>query len=296
MLPPIHRREFVPCWYELSWQLKPLPEILIRVHRDFVAASDPLLAWSPIVEDLREAFDLEPFSQRVECNGYFGFGSNPNLITQRGDFLEFAFPVPDCQSEPGTICQSCRWSGKKSECEECGGTGNEILVSQDLAFQVAAPLHLLFSWLRYPEKGTSSTEPQLMSLSTALIKEQCGGVSVNGEFSPTMGRYLQALGEDAQMPAVIAAAKAAYYRMSGRRSYLEGLFEAFAWGGGRFKIDLPGNALGICTDSSAFKPGEGQKLASHNMDYSPVYQLAILAGLGALHDEARRWLHAMRGV
>lgn len=301
MLPPIHKRNFTPRWCDFSWQPKPLPAIKVRIYQGYLEVAEPFTENSPIVKDAQSYFGLGQFFSRfTESDGCFGFGSNLAPVIYHRDFFDIYFPFPDCQMESGVSCESCglgrRWGARA--CEECGGRGRQVITNEDLAYQTAVPISILLSWLRSPRRDTRSREPQLFSLTTSLMKNQCGGTSIHGEMSGLVREYLRMLGEGNQIPEVLAATKEAYFRMSGKRSYQDNCFQAMVLEGGRFTIEVPGNAVGVtAAPSSNSKPGEGCRLDSHNMDDAPIAQLAILAGLGALHDEARRWLHKkMRGA
>ena len=117
------------------------------------------------------------------------------------------------------------------------------------------------------------------------------GGSLGGEFSIPLCEWLKSFEERTQFPEIIEAMQTAEKKMFGKISKYAGYgFRAYILHKGGIAIDIPGNATGIYNPpEDYFDPQRktGCKLKCHNID-TPMQQIALLAGLAALHDRARR--------
>lgn len=109
-----------------------------------------------------------------------------------------------------------------------------------------------------------------------------------GDFSFLLVNWLKTIKEtDSVLPLVRNAAMDAYSKMDGRKPdvFNEYHFRTILQKG-RLIMDCPGDACGVYPNEWV-EEDNGYKFACHNVD-SPMQQLTLLAGLAALHDEARK--------
>lgn len=286
-------RDDLPCSYELSWQEKP-PAIILRVHKDFIANAPDIPNNAPIIKNFMESkFGFERFCTNFKGN--FGFDDAFQLGGETDEFVEFVAAIPRVEKETGKPCPSCNGSGKdglfgNEKCRHCNGEGKEWRLYWKPAYAISASFTLFTVLARFPEKETSSSLLQLLTVHTVTEKEINGG-AFNGEFSRPLTSWMRELAKQENSPEavkkVIQTMKNAHRAMFRLKDFHKFSFRANIGDGGRFHADCPGNATGIDPLDSPFNESEGYKFCTHNAD-SPMQQITLLAGLTALHDEARK--------
>ena len=285
--------ERIPCWYELSFR-KEKPAIILRVHKDFTANAEPISETHPIVMSFMSHFGFKKFSGSL--NGNIGFDDSFVFEGIKEDFAEFAANIPTIKKYSGKKCEDCRGSGKDrlldDECLRCEGTGKDWFYDWKLAFAISASFTIIFHWMHFPKKETSSLLPQLMIVSTITRDEMHGG-SLFGEYSVELCNWMRSLyllNEDTYaVTEMTEAIKIAHKKIFGAFRFGE---EHYFWAkiesdNGQLNVNCPGDACGLYLADSFFRDGKGYKFSCHNVD-NPMQQITLLAGLAALHDKARR--------
>lgn len=283
-------RKDIPWWYELSWD-DLNAAIILRVHRDLLAGLRdtglvPMTEEQPIVADfIRQHRGLE-FDGSFE--GAFGFGSCMQLAGAGEESVNFAIKLPTVESL-GDTCDRCGGTGLEDgiRCLRCGGRRRKIIYDWSLANAIATSLHMFFtvSSLHIGNGGeTSAGFPQLLTLQVA---DSSHGNSLGGFYSRALIQWLATLGREFQLPGIADAMRLAHDRMflpsAGPDFGERALAERES---GRFYMRCSGGASAsyvygsICGDS-------GCEFSCHSVD-NRVQQLTLLAGLAALHDQARR--------
>lgn len=286
------KREDIPCWYELSWQEKP-PAIILRVHKDFIANAPVIPDDAPIIKQFMEGgFGFKKFCANLEGNFGFDNAFQPGKETE--EFVEFVAVIPRIEKQTGKPCPSCKGSGKneffpEDKCLHCEGEGKEWKIYWCPAYAISATFTIFFLLSRFPEKETSSSLLQLLTVCTATLKEMHGG-SLDGEFSRPLCQWLRSLvaSGETNLPVITRAMVMAYGRMFRLKDFYRFSFRADIRGEkGGLCTDCPGDATGIHPSDWYFHEEEGYEFSSHNVD-TPMQQITLLAGLAALHDLARK--------
>ena len=123
-----------------------------------------------------------------------------------------------------------------------------------------------------------------------VTKSNIHGGSLWGDFSSLIINWLRKTNETHSiLSSVRKTAIDAYTKMDGRKPDIFHDYDfRIALKNGRLIMDCPGNACGINPDEEwGEKDDRGYKFSGHNVD-NPMQQLTLLAGLAALHDEARK--------
>jgi hypothetical protein len=279
--------DFVPCWYELSWQEKETA-ILLKVHEDFVKLIPAMPKDSPIVQGYMNDFGFSDFSG--DLKGDFGFsGGKFKHLGIRDNFHEFLIPLPKIKVKTKKPCCNCK--GKKTdqydgqECKYCDGTGVEHEMVWDAPRAICAGLRVFFLLATWPKEETSSKLPQLITLDTYVSKDIFNGASFGGAFGTPFVRWLCGLlkCKTVSFPEAERAMFKANERMFGKTHAAPYDFKAYF--SGMLIIRCPGNACGI--SSSSYSEGDkGYKFGSDNVD-SVSQQLILISGLASVHDAAR---------
>lgn len=279
--------DFVPCWYELSWQDKETA-ILLRVHEDFVKLAPAVQEDNPIIQNYIKDFDFAGFSGDLKSN--FGFSEGQfNHLGIRNGFHEFLIPIPVIKFASGKPCRNC--SGKKvdrfdeQECRYCDGTGIEHEMKWKTPRAICAGLRIFFLLATWPEKETSSKLPQLMTLDTYVGKEILNGASFGGAFGVPFIKWLHDFPKlrTVSFPEAEKAMFKANERMFGITHAAPYDFKAYY--SELLIIRCPGNACGISSSSSA-EGNKGYRFGGSNID-SVSQQLILISGLASVHDAAR---------
>ncbi|MBI2670288.1 MAG: hypothetical protein HYX20_04055 [Candidatus Yanofskybacteria bacterium] len=279
-------RDYMPCWYELSWQGKAKPSaIILRVHKDFIAKQEIIPETAPIIEYFKKEFELKTFCG--DFKGNFGFESAFKKQDDCNNFSVFCIELPLVKKQETKICSLCSGSGKDftgDNCFSCGGSGKENVIDWHDAFAVSVSLTVFFQISYYIEIETSAKTPQLLTVETITERGMHGG-SLHGIYSVPLVKWLSAIrGNVAEM---VTAMTEAYDYMFGLDSLGGYDFRASVdYDNGWLNVTCPGNACGLNPSSnSTMRDGRGYEFSCHNTD-SPMQQLTLLAGLAALHDKA----------
>jgi len=284
------RTENMPCWYELSWR-EEIPAIVLRVHKDFIQATEQILSNNPdipfwdMMEKLRKDLGLSSFVFKFSEN--FGFDNAFQRIGEKYGFVEFLIRIPKIEQYTDETCPNCKGTGKNKdlgiECSFCNGKGKHLIFDWKSGYAVSASF-TAFSLLSRPwSKKTSSTLPQLLTIQTN-IKAEIDGAPLGGIYSLALCNWLRMVGQT-NFPEVVEAMKNAYRQMYSLNR-LSGYYFGATNNDGWLVIDCPGNACGIYP-SDGFTRGKGCEFTCHNLDTS-VQQITLIAGLAALHDRARK--------
>ena len=279
----------LPCWWELSWY-PIIPAILLNVHDDYIAANGPIPTDHPNVGYLAKELELPPFSG--DFGKDFGFGAQFRKIPSRNGFARFQIEIPRVRRQTGKRCPDCRGTGKDHllagrECFDCRGAGMEHVIDYSTANAISATFTLFTMQAEYFQGQTSAPFPQLLTVSTHT-QPNMGGGSLHGMYGIPLCRFLCRLGERVRIPEMEQAMLTAYRYMLEPASYDTGNydFRAQVERKGWLNVSCPGEACGL-HPAHELVEGRGYEVTSHNVD-SPAQQITLLAGLAALHDQARR--------
>lgn len=104
-------KDIIPCWYELSWRGGERPEIILRIHKDFIAAVGQIPSDAPMVNVFKKDFNFSLFEGRLEGD-FWGFNkAMRNIGGSEKDFVDWAVSVPKIKKETGRNCDYCSGSG-----------------------------------------------------------------------------------------------------------------------------------------------------------------------------------------
>lgn len=284
--------EDIPCWYELSWDAEHVG-IIFRLHQEFIEQVEPIPENSPIVENFREGFkSFDAFNTGLDND--FGFDGKFLYLGEKGDFIEFFVKIPAVKFSINKTCERC--NGNKIDpalrdyCYACDGLGLERKFYWNEAYKISATFTILFLFISFPEKETSSPLPQLMTVET-ITRPGLHGGSLGGVYSVPLVNWLATIPENYGITAMDKAMTQAWDRMcivGGLDEHR--IYTRIANDRGWLNVNIPGNACGLNPAWGAegdMKEGRGYKFDCHNTD-SPMQQLTLLAGLAALHDLARQ--------
>jgi hypothetical protein len=282
--------DVLPCWYELSWNnSKKRPAIIIRVHKDFIKATKEIPADAPIILELQKQFNLGDFCRNL--NEGFGFEGAFRKISENDEFVVWLVTLPKIRKNEKIMCGSCAGSGKGfmegEKCFSCNGKGREHVIDWHDAFAVSASFTVFSVLTIHTDIETISKMPQLLSVETTTQEGMHGG-SLWGIYSIPLVAWLgshQGQSIDEMTIAMMSAYKYMWELELFNRPYFWTRVES---SNGWLNVSCPGNACGLNPDSSSdLRPGRGYKFSCHNTD-SPLQQITLLAGLAALHDQARK--------
>lgn len=283
-------RENIPCWYELSWR-KTKPAIILRLHEDFIRNTDSILDEAPIVVSLKEEFKFDNFIGTFDGN--FGFDNAFICRGRKGEFVEFVVEIPKIKNYTGK-CKECNGTGEDKElgmnCFHCNGKGKEYEFNWKLAYTISASFTVFSTFLRFPEKETSSSLIQLMTVQTITQQSMHGG-SLSADLNISLCAWMDSLREkgESEIKEMIEAMQDTYRVIfDGLDPYRKQDFRAWvAYEGGWLNTSCPGDACGFNPEHMGPEKGKGYRLDCHNVD-NPMQQLTLLASLAALHDKARK--------
>jgi hypothetical protein len=280
-------RENIPCWYELSWQSSP-PAIILRIHQKFIKSFESkvkLTLATPIVESFMSEFDFFSF------NGDFGKNFGFNQVFKRGkaegNFIEFIIDIPVIKKEVGK-CESCNGLGQDlsiySKCFFCGGSGKKFGHDWLAAYAISATFSTLFVILYDSRTDTGSSFCQLLTLKAATLRDS-NGCSLDGDYGIPLVSFLRSFNHDSDVLEMIEAMKVAHNHMFGCLNYV---FGATVSREGWLNVNCSDSRVGLNPIfGSSLEKDRGYHFESHNVD-TPVQQIALLAGLAALCDLARK--------
>jgi hypothetical protein len=249
-------------------------------------------AEAPIIKHFQKQFNLDEF--KLDWDESIGFGGCLKHRGRVNNFLELKLDVPQVEIWNGKECRFCQGTGKDSVfedgsvCRYCYGQGKEREVQWRVIRGISATLTILSAFLSFSEVDAQSDTKQLMTINTAC-ENDFGGGGVSGAFSVCMVNWM-ASREQGTVKDMVEAMKAAWARMFIREknSLANYSFRAsLEHGNGWLNVSCPGNASGLNPDHVSTFENRGYQWGPHNVD-SPMQQLALIAGLAALHDLARK--------
>ncbi len=289
-------RENMPCVYELSWDGE-TPAIIVKVHKDFVRSCS-ISQRAPIVLSLMKEFGFSSFSGDLNRES-FGFDGAFQRVGADGNFAIFKIVIPVVKKQSGQACDRCGGTGKDEfefinggKCLMCEGTGKETVFDWKSAYAISASLTVFFSVtsLKFNKKDkTSCSFPQLITVETATIKDMHGG-SLWGVYSVPLANFLSSFQPDTEITEMTEAMVGVWQKMFGQVDKYEkyNFYAIVASENGWLNVNCPGDACGLHpADSMGCEPGRGYKFSCHNVD-NPMQQIALISGLAALCDKARK--------
>ena len=277
-------RENIPCWYELSFS-KQTPGILLRLHNDFLAASE-IPQSPPITDHYKEEFGFKNFGLNFQTD--IGFEGALKFHGEKGDFHEYLIPLPKVLKQTNQRCGLCEGSGKdwaKDECFSCRGTDKQVVPDYTCAYVISATLSILTDFLCLLEKPTRSRLPQLLNLQVICQQGMHGG-SLGGEYSIPLVQWLVAQGSHKKVPEMVSAMRTSWTYMMEDKDDLLKFRASIDYPNGWLNVDCPGDACGLHPMRDIYS-NNGYEFTCHNVD-TPAQQLTLIAGLAALHDRVRK--------
>ena len=290
--------ENMPCLYELSWDRK-TPAIIIKMHRFFVESCSVSPRAPNVSYFLREfgfsAFDC--FKANLFGEQLFGFDGAFQKIGEEKDFIIFEARIPQVKKQLNEACHECNGSKQdrnleREKCLYCNGTGRENIMDWKPVNAISATFTVFLSLasLRcYKKDRTSCALPQLLTVETITEKKMHGG-SLGGVYSIPLVGFLSSFDEDTEIVEMTKAMIKAWDKMFGKTDKYQrhSFWAKVAYKNGWLNVSCSGDACGLHpVDNWGSTPGEGYKFSCHNVD-SPMQQIALLAGLAALCDKARK--------
>lgn len=273
----------VPCWYEISWKGK-IKSLELKIHPDFIQNSPPITDNNPMLTLIKHKFKLPDFYSDFSDNIGFGKIFKNAGVDQRG-MLVFQTEIPKLAKPIDEKCRACK-GDKHFSCTVCFGVGKEISIDWKTAFNLSASLNVLTRYLSSPSKETSANFPQLITLRTKTDNDQHGG-SLWGKISQNLHNHIKSLNEHSLNKIITPAMVVSYQRMFFSASFLKSFFVTERQSNGGLSLNCFGDRSGIFPDEGWSNTNEGYEFTCHNVD-SPMQQIALIAGLAALHDSARK--------
>ncbi len=297
-------REIIHCWYELSWQGGKEPAFLLRIHQEFIEqlnkeierVKEPISKWF-IIRARGAEFNLGNFQDDFQKE--IGFGG---LFKRRGEkngFAEFSIAVPKIEKKTGKekcfVCKGsgkydfvCKGSGKYEnaggKCSMCEGTGKEKIHIWSSVLATSLNFSVLFWILECEIEGIFSTNlPQLFEIKVGMLKDGC---TLTGKISAPLAKWLAGFKEDEFLPEVAQAMKETYKHIGPARQLNARDFKANISRMGGFILGCPGFDCAL-TSIGYYNDGRGYEFGCHDLN-NVVQLIALLSGLAALHDKARR--------
>lgn len=316
-------RENMPCIYELSFNAL-VPAIAVRVHKESMARW-PSLNGTPIVSHFLKSFGFSRFEDGSNGSD-FGFEGVFKRIADEKEFVAFEVAVPAVKKRVKLVCSLCSGDGKSlfgkclkckgqgqadKMCPECGGSGKDDIagvclfcdgkgkeehIDYQLAYAISASFTLFFELTALQmrkDEATSCSFSQLVLVDTITERKQHGG-SLGGTYSVPLSRWLSLFEPDTEIAEMTQAMVYVWEKMFGRVDKYEGykFYSKIACKNGWLNVSCPGDACGL-HPADHWGPDKemGYKFACHNVD-TPAQQIALLAGLAALCDRARKEIKA----
>jgi len=238
--------------------------------------------WDARAAGLQKEFGLGNFHDTPD---QFGFDPHPFQRHRLSEELvEFLLPLPAIERPTGEKCTECR--GDEEFCVHCRGDGTVSALSWESAHAAASSLAMFSQWLEpWNDTETSSTSPQLIQLRSYVRQ---GSAPLGGYYAIPFMQWLARYPVHTQFSEASAAMVEAYsFMFDERRDFMLRRIEAKLLHPGYLILDCPGDACGLHMSDHGNTSSEGAEFTCHNLD-SPAQQITLLAGLAALHDQARQ--------
>jgi len=261
--------------YSLKWHQSGLSIIVAIPAAVLAGAKIP----EGIFEAMREDFGFKVATPSLRDN----FGFEKSLMRfDRGEKVEFIAALPKLGFYLDRPCKEC--GGEKERegmaCLYCNGKGLEYVVKHDDVNALSASLAILFLSLN-AMKGEipGSLDRQFMEI-TLTARRGCFGIC--GIFGSLVVRWLRA--RQGHVFEMETAMRRAYDHMfEGNRSFGGQCEAKITDRNGWLNVTIPGQGCGLVPNMTGFGRHPGYEFSDHNVD-NAGQQLALLAGLAALHD------------
>lgn len=245
----------IHCWYELSFSKE--PAIILRIYKNYFFGLERLACGIDELP-LFKLFDTkEKF--KFDFNKDLGFGGVLKLKQKTGSFSEFSVEIP------------------------------KIIGNPELIHLVVLTFSATFKLLNFQLEYSDNKMMQLMEVDTFVENKVFNARAMSGSFSPVFVRWLERFEIGHNFLKVVEAVISVYNLFYKTEKYERCEFKARI---GELKkgyliLGCPGTNSCQINPCGSWDEDEGYDFGYHNIDYS-YQQLALLAGLAALHDEARK--------
>lgn len=249
-------QENIPCWYELSFSKE--PAIILRIYKSYINGLKRLACGIDELP-LFKLFDAkEKF--KFDFNKDLGFGGVLKLKRKTDYFSEFSVEIPKIAKKP------------------------------ELIHLVVLTLSATLNLLNFQPEHSDNKTTQLMEVCTFVENNKVFNArAMSGSFSPVFVRWLETFEIGHNFSKVIEAMLSVYdlfYRIEGyeRHEFKARIGELKK---GYLILGCKGTNGCQINPCGSWDEDEGYDFGYHNIDHSHQ-QLALFAGLSALHDEARK--------
>lgn len=276
----------VPCWYELSFLDHNPPVLVLKIRKEFLAEN--ILRRSTLeVERLQKEFGFGKFE--FSRSKGFGFKWSFKAVGERDRFAEFAVTVPQIESTVPVGCIDCNYTGvdvlnSLEKCKSCRASRKKLQIDMHKAREISGSLAVIMRFLAKGKNQTQSESKQLLTL-LLVCRKGMGGGEINAQFSSGLEKWLisQPHGVLDKVSQAIVKAWDRLYLNTGKVR-LDGCLGRIT-SSKSLLLTCPGNCEWIYPPSEPeFLEEEGD---ADTVD-TPAQQIAILCGLAALHDLARK--------
>lgn len=190
-----------------------------------------------------------------------------------------------CNNGINSLGDDCRW---------CKGRGQEVDSYMDwkALYAISASLTLFFEFASLSQdvnKMVASKFPQLILINTTTIKDMHGG-SLDGTYGIPLVNWFMSFTVNKEIGEVVSAMAQTWEKIRGRFDDFDSMntWARVSNNRGFLHINCPGDRCGLYPSFHGdVRYGRGYQFSCHNVD-DPSQQLALLAGLGALCDKARK--------
>lgn len=248
-------QENIPCWYELSFSKE--PAIILRIYQDYICGLKRLTCGIDELPLFKQFTIKEKF--KYDFNKDFGFGGVFKLKRKTDLFSEFAVEIPKIAKNP------------------------------ELIHLAVLTLSATFNLLNFQPESSNVKTIQLMEIDTFVESKIFNARAMSGSFSPVFVRWLERFEIGHNFPKVTEAMISVYDLFHKTEKYEKHQFGARIGEirKGYLILGCPGTNCCQINPCGSWDEDEGYNFGYHNIDYSHQ-QIALFAGLAALHDEARK--------
>lgn len=249
-------QENIPCWYELSFSKE--PAIILRIYQNYIRGLKRLACRIDELPLLKLFNAKEKF--KYDFNKDFGFGGVLKLKRKTDLFSEFVVEIPKIAKNP------------------------------ELIHLVVLTFSAIFNLLKFQPEHSDNKMMQLMEIHTFVEDNKVFNArAMSGSFSPVFVRWLERFEIGHNFPKVTEAMISVYDLFYKTEKYEKHQFRASIGEirKGYLILGCPGTNCCQINPCGSWDENEGYDFGYHNIDYSHQ-QMTLLAGLAALHDEARK--------
>jgi hypothetical protein len=280
-------QENLPWWTRLAWKADPAT-VRIVVHRDVVESLYSIPENSMIIQQFSDYGDFSGTPEGgwgfERCLRQKVFSTNP--------FVLFDAVLPRVKVIAEEPCTRCNGTGENQEmsnrCLHCEN-GHPVSYEWQDIMRLSASVSVLAETVCRlpPQRDTSAITPQMLSFETVTEWDAC---SLAGLYSVVLAHWLRSEGDRTFDEAELAIT-AAWEAMMGKVTDLDRdeICARVEHGDGWLNITCPDGRSGL-HPSGSFRPNNrGFPFSSHNVN-DAAKQFALLAGLAAIEQQARREL------